>query len=219
VGQSWDIGRFIKTLVYFDSIPPIRCIKSMFFSTPPLPPPLPLANLLFDFRQSNMAINQIWGVLDDVVMGGASASQIQQSSSGLVFKGVVSTANSGGFASVRTRNFQPPLNLSQFRGLSLHLQGDGNRYKFLIRDENTWDSLAYSYSFSTTAQEWATVRIPFDQLIPVFRAKTVKTAAPLDTSRIQSLQLMLSKFEYDGNLNPQFTPGQFQLLLESIHLY
>jgi hypothetical protein len=152
-------------------------------------------------------------------MVGASASQIQQSSSGLVFKGVVSTANSGGFASVRTRNFQPPLNLSQFRGLSLRLQGDGNRYKFLIRDENTWDSLAYSYSVSTTAQEWATVRIPFDQLIPVFRAKTVKTAAPLDTSRIQSLQLMLSKFEYDGNLNPQFTPGQFQLLLESIHLY
>ncbi|MDY6783791.1 MAG: CIA30 family protein, partial [Cyanobacteriota bacterium] len=37
--------------------------------------------------------------------------------------------------------------------------------------------------------------------------------------RTYSMQLMLSKFEYDGALNPQFTPGHFELQLESIKAY
>lgn len=216
--QPWDVGRFLKTLVYFDSIPLIRCLKTMFFGAPPLPPPQPQADVLFDFRQPTADVAQIWGALDDVVMGGVSASGIQAVDGAVMFSGVVSTANSGGFASVRTRNFDPPLNLSQAKGLALRVQGDGNRYKFLIRDEGTWDSLAYAHSFDTIAGEWITVEIPFAYLIPVFRAKTVNTARPLEAGRVRSLQLMLSKFEYDGALNPNFTPGEFRLLVESIRL-
>jgi Complex I intermediate-associated protein 30 (CIA30) len=63
------------------------------------------------------------------------------------------------------------------------------------------------------------VRIPFGELIPVFRAKTVKNGPSLNLSRIRSLQLMLSKFEYDGVLNPHFEAGSFTLLVQSIGAY
>jgi hypothetical protein len=152
-------------------------------------------------------------------MGGVSASTLQQEAEGALFTGYVSTANSGGFASVRSRNFEPPLNLGRKMGLEIKLKGDGNRYKFLIRDEDSWDSIAYAYSFDTTAGTWMTIQIPFAELVPVFRAKTVKGAPGLNPSRVRSLQLMLSKFEYDGVLNPYFSAGSFTLLVQSIAVY
>ncbi len=64
-----------------------------------------------------------------------------------------------------------------------------------------------------------TIRVPFDQLRPVFRAKTVEDAPPLQASQVISLQLMLSKFEYDRALNPHFRSGFFQFQLETIAAY
>ncbi|MBD2461216.1 CIA30 family protein [Oscillatoria sp. FACHB-1407] len=218
-GTQWDLGRFLQTLSYFETIPLISCLKKIMFGSTPPAPPQPLGNVLFDFQRSPEAMGETWGALDDVVMGGVSASSLQPNPEGALFTGYVSTANSGGFASVRTRNFEPPLDLANATGLELQIKGDGQRYKFLIRDANSWDSIAYSHSFDTVANEWITIQVPFAQLIPVFRAKTVNSAPPLNTAQIRSMQLMLSKFEYDGGLNPHFTPGEFRLLVRAIALY
>jgi hypothetical protein len=216
---AWDFGRFLQTLNYFEAVPLYSWVQKMFTgATPPLPPQ-PQAGILFDFQKSSTALGQLWGALDDVVMGGISASLLQQTSEGALFTGNVSTENSGGFASVRTRTFEPPLNLLGSAGLTLRVKGDGKRYKFLIRDEDSWDSVAYAYSFDTQKGIWETVRIPFTKLVPVFRAKTVKNGPSLNPSRIRSLQLMLSKFEYDGALNPHFEAGSFALLVQSIAMF
>ncbi|WP_088243502.1 CIA30 family protein [Calothrix rhizosoleniae] len=182
---------------------------------------LPKSNdkLLFDFTNPSTEIRDIWGALDDVVMGGVSESNIRLISDGALFTGNVSIANSGGFASIRTKNFSPSLNLSDYEGIDLRVKGDGKRYKFFVRAESKWDGIGYSYSFDTVPNIWITVRIPFADLIPVFRAKTVKDCPSIDASNICSLQLMLSKFEYDGELNPRFSPGSFNLQLESIKAY
>ncbi|NES93775.1 MAG: NAD(P)H-binding protein [Desertifilum sp. SIO1I2] len=174
---------------------------------------------IFDFKSPNSQIAELWGAVDDVVMGGVSESEIRLIEGSALFSGVVSTANSGGFASVRTKNLTPPLDLSQFSGIELRLKGDGQRYKCILRGENKWDGIGYSYSFDTIANQWITVRIPFSDLVPVFRAKVVRDAQRLDTQRIYAFQLMLSKFEYDGALNPHFNPGGFALYLESIKAY
>lgn len=220
IHRQWSAGRFLQTLNYFEVIPVVNWLQKMFFGSPP-PPQLPQlqAGLIFDFRQPSENIQQIWGALDDVVMGGVSASSLQIQEEGALFTGYVSTANSGGFASVRSRNFDPPLNLANHVGIELYVKGDGQRYKFFIRDEEGWDSIAYAYSFDTVADQWISVRIPFAEMIPVFRAKTVNNARPLNPSRICSLQLMLSKFEYDGALNPHFQAGEFQLLVQTIGVY
>ncbi|MEC4818826.1 MAG: CIA30 family protein [Scytonema sp. PMC 1069.18] len=175
--------------------------------------------LLFDFTNPSTEVKNTWGAVDDVVMGGVSQSQIQLVEGTALFAGNVSTANSGGFASVRTKNFTSPFNLSGYEGVELRLRGDGQRYKFLLRTEAQWDGVAYSYSFDTEANTWMNVRIPFADLIAVFRAKTIKDYQPIDTSKICSFQLMLSKFEYDGELNPKFSPGGFTLQVESIKAY
>jgi len=174
---------------------------------------------IFDFTQPSADLKNTWGAVDDVVMGGISESGIHLVEKGALFAGNVSTENSGGFASVRTRNFDSPLNLSQYDGIALWVKGDGKRYKFILRTEAKWDGIAYSYSFDTVSNEWITVRVPFSDLIPVFRAKTLENADPFDAGHICALQLMLSKFEYDKALNPKFAPGPFQLQVESVKAY
>ncbi len=175
--------------------------------------------LLFDFKNPSDDLKETWGAVDDVVMGGVSESSIRLIDNAALFTGIVSTANSGGFVSVRTRNFDPPLNLAEYKGIELRVKGDGQRYKFILRAEAKWDGISYCYSFDTEKDSWINVRIPFDALIPVFRAKTLNDASAFDSSHIYALQLMLSKFEYDGGLNPAFKPGGFALQVETIKAY
>jgi hypothetical protein len=223
---SWNLGRFIQTLSYFGAIPflsncpwfqqwfgnrPNPTVDSEIFATQPM-------NMIFDFTQYSSNLKEVWGALDDVVMGGVSESTMRFKESTAEFSGNVSTANSGGFASVRTRNFEPPIDLSPYAGIALRVKGDGNRYKFMLRTETRWDGVAYSRSFDTIADTWITVQIPFHELVPVLRAKIVNDR-PFDPSRVNALQLMISKFEYDGALNPHFQPGGFQLQIESIGGY
>ncbi|MGP1384618.1 MAG: CIA30 family protein [Thainema sp.] len=188
-------------------------------STPVAGPSHGQTQILFNFANSDMDVQAIWGALDDVVMGGVSESGMRKADDVVLFTGNVSTANSGGFASVRTRNFEPPFDLRGWDGIRLRAKGDGNRYKFILRNSSGWDSVAYYYSFDTAANGWITVDIPFNQFIPTFRAKTVDDAPPLNPALICSFQFMLSKFEHDGGLNPHFSPGEFQLAIAEISAY
>lgn len=242
----WDLGRFVKTLSYFGAFPLLSdfiwfqrwfgnrthpTVDSLSLTSgESIAPasegtksegikPMPsVQKVIFDFTQPSSDLSDIWGALDDVVMGGVSQSGIQIGATAADFSGMVSTANSGGFASVRTRNFEPPIDLSAFTGIELRVKGDGKRYKFMLRSETRWDGIAHCYSFDTEPNIWITVKIPFTALVPVFRAKTVDND-PIDSSHIFAMQLMLSKFEYDGALNPRFEPGFFQLEIESIQAY
>jgi uncharacterized protein YbjT (DUF2867 family) len=186
---------------------------------------LPPANekIIFDFTHADPklknTLKSMWGAVDDVVMGGVSASGIHFLENTAVFAGNVSTANSGGFASIRTKNFEPRFDLSGYEGVELRVKGDGQRYKLFLRTDTKWDGVGYSYSFDTVDNTWITLRVAFQDLIPVFRAKVVQNSPPIDPSMVSSFQLMLSKFEYDGGLNPHFSPGGFALEIESIKAY
>ncbi len=198
--------------------------------------PAPAVNLLAAGEGGAAALGATpsWGSLDDVVMGGVSESAMatfgEQEVAGercSVFRGVVRTENNGGFASLRTKNMEPALNLSRFAGLRLRVVGNGLRYKFLIRTEKGFDVVGYSLSFDTKkgsgARAWEEVVLPFAAFQPVFRAKTLSVAKgeapPLDPSKVVSMQIMLSKFEYDGALNPSFQPGAFELPIASLSPY
>lgn len=181
---------------------------------------------LFYISDSGVPAGPAWGALDDVVMGGVSESSLQVDLTGGegggatgVFRGTVSTGNGGGFASVRSKNFSPLEDLSAYEGLELRVRGDGRRYKLIVRSTEAWDALGYTASFDTRAGQWQSVRLPFRDFVPVFRARTVRDAPPLDADRVASIQLMYSKFEYDGDLNPHFETGPFELPISSIRTY
>ncbi len=171
---------------------------------------------VFDFADGDISA---WGTLDDVVMGGVSQGNFFLRDQEAVFAGSVSTDNSGGFSSVRTQNFDPPFDFSGWTGLRLNVRGDGQRYKVILRNSDGWDSPGYIYSFDTTADTQAAVDVPFDQLVPTFRARSLPNAPPFAPGQVFSFQLMLSKFEYDQQLNPQFAAGPFQLAMSSIGVY
>ncbi len=189
---------------------------------------------VFDFTQTDADL-AAWDALDDVVMGGVSQSTFflkKQMSSNLssldpiseptqyaLFTGSVSTENSGGFSSVRTQNFEPAFDFSGWTGLRLRVKGDGQRYKFILRNSAGWDSPGYIYGFDTEAGVWLDVVVPFVELVPTFRAKSVPDAAAFDAGKIVSFQIMLSKFEYDRRLNPQFAPGPFELAVAKVAAY
>ena len=168
-----------------------------------------------------------YGCLDDGVMGGVSVSELVAETipfgtaatptapaAVAMFRGTVSAANSGGFASVRNRNWEPPKDCSSATGISVRCFGDGQRYKLFLRTDAGWDAIAYGVSFDTVAGQWATVKLPFSSFRAIFRARTI-SAAPLDAKSIRSVQIMLSKFEYDGELNPPLRA----LLAERRHLH
>jgi Complex I intermediate-associated protein 30 (CIA30) len=97
-----------------------------------------------------------WGALDDVVMGGVSSSGLYRLPGGgpsgenaLAFRGMVSEANNGGFASVRSRNYDPPLDLSAYKGLRIQVCGDGRRYKLTLRCSSGWDTVGYTAGLDT----------------------------------------------------------------------
>ena len=221
--SPWNLGRFVQTLNFFESIPVVSNLKAMFFGASAPRPPQVANGVLFDFSHprssTSLEAMALWGALDDVVMGGVSNSGFQPGEESACFTGNVSNDNSGGFASVRTRNFDPPLNLGTYQGLTLRLRGDGQRYKIFLRDRDGWDAVAYGLSFDTVPQAWITVQVPFSNLMPVFRARSQPDAKPLDPSSLRSFQLMLSKFEYDKALNPHFTPGPFCLEVQTIAIY
>lgn len=176
------------------------------------------ADSLFDFSDKE-AMRKTWGTLDDVVMGGVSSSNTREQNGCLMFYGTVSTNNSGGFVSTRTADFSSDVDLSSYDGVQLRVRGDGQRYKFILRCERKWDGRAYCVSFDTEADKWIAVNFPFSDFQAVFRGKTVSDAPPLDATRIAACQVMLSKFEYDGDLNPKFTAGAFSIAIGSVCPY
>ena len=234
--QSWDVRRFVSTVLFFNPLsgaaqallgPPLKALGVMAQpASAVVPPAVPAPGLpvLFDAAAALGGAGPPWGALDDGVMGGVSVSGLELEPAGgeaggpaAVFRGVLSTANNGGFASVRTRNFAPPADASGAAGVELRLKGDGQRYKLFIRTAEGWDALAYGAGFDTKAGEWQTVRLPWAAFRAIFRARSVPGAPPLEKGRICSLQLMLSKFEVDGALNPAFRgDGTFALPVSRI---
>lgn len=156
--------------------------------------------------------------LDDVVMGGASASTFSNG----VWRGTVTDANNGGFIGIRnTPNFD--WDLSNCRGLELTLRKRSgpsvSRFKVGIRDSTDFNGLVWAASFdlpiTTTPKK---IRVPFDKLKPTQFARVV-TGEILNRRNVVGIQLIYSKFEYNGQKNPKFEVGNVDLELLEIRAF
>lgn len=56
------------------------------------------------------------------------------------------------------QNFSTPEDLSAYDGLELRLNGDGRRYKLIVRTSTDWDTVGYTTSFDTIGGQWQSVR-------------------------------------------------------------
>jgi hypothetical protein len=170
-----------------------------------------------------------WQALNDTVMGGRSSGYCTVGPEGLRFDGTV-VEEGGGFISVRSPLFSPPLDLSAARGLELVLRGEGRRFKLAVAcadgvaglTELIPGGLRWVKEFCTEAEGLSRVAIPFAALTPSVRARPLENlplGLPLrfDPARITRLQLLHSRFSDDGGANPGFRPGPIHLELHGIH--
>jgi len=169
--------------------------------------PMPVVPV-FDFVAEPQAV-QRWRAQDDRVMGGVTLSRLAPGAGSAVFEGSVSLERNGGFASVRTEPFAPPLDLAAAAGVALLVRGDGRRYKLILRDDESSGAVSFMAGFDTRPGELTVVRLPFDAFRATFRGRSV--AGTLRPQAITSLGLMLSKVEHDGVPNAAFAPGAFRL--------
>ncbi|MDA9097509.1 CIA30 family protein [bacterium] len=191
--------------------------------------------VLFDFTSTSPDSNpetfgKTFGALNDVVMGGQSEASVSlvkvpKQDGGCVAKlsGVVEGDN-GGFASMRSRDFQPSVDLGDYYGLRLTVKGDGRRYKLIARDVVDFFGLAWHCGFDTTEGEWLEIDVPFTELTPVLRADVLRPDSSewrtFRRDQLRSLQIMLSKYELGmKELNTTFASGPFSLELKSIRAY
>ncbi|ONI10760.1 hypothetical protein PRUPE_4G066900 [Prunus persica] len=163
--------------------------------------------LLFGFEDNNYR-ELAWGALDDVVMGGVSESTFQIDPNGGenggptgIFKGVVSTANNGGFTSIRTKNLSTAEDLSAYDGLELRLKGDGRRYKLIVRTSRDWDTVGYTSGFDTVGDQWQTLmfsKFEYDgKLNPTFVEGAFKL--PLSSIRAYLKEPITPRFVHVGS--------------------
>lgn len=169
-----------------------------------------------------------WHALNDTIMGGRSSGSCRVSSEGLFFDGVVVEAG-GGFVSVRSPLFSPPLDLSPFAGLRIELAGQGRRFKLAVAcadgvgglTELIPGGLRWVHEFGTEEEGFSQVWVGFDQLTPSVRARPVDglpLGLPLrfEPGRITRLQLLHSRFDDAGGVNAGFRAGPLQLQLRRI---
>ncbi|KAK9814216.1 hypothetical protein WJX72_002437 [[Myrmecia] bisecta] len=155
-----------------------------------------------------------WDRLDDVIMGGQSGSALQPADDG---SGAIWTGNliieGGGFCGARTKALD--LNLEAFDGIYLRVKGDGQTFKLNLKtaDQEATPESTYQATFDTIAGEWAIVKLPWREFVPVKRARYEANAPALDPAKVRQLGLVLSRFEFNGLPNPRYKPGKFELLI------
>jgi hypothetical protein len=208
--SNWDFVRFIKTAAFYDVLKP----KLPFFTTKKSTRLIPKGFSLWSSDNDKIAK---WGPLDDVVMGGRSKSDIDTSKQfNGDWNGYTTSAGGGGFTGIRTKPFSPALDLSKCSGIEIKLKGDGQRYKFIARCDDDWNGIAWSKSFDTIKDKVITVKFLFNDLKPTRFARVIPGNDKFKSEYTTALQLSLSKFEYDGGLNPKFNEGEFKFILEEI---
>lgn len=223
--RPWDVMRFLQQSSKFISLPrPFGKIEQHRNIEP--------GELLW--KPSGVTMFQ-WAPLDDVVMGGVSSSAVDNDTG--LWSGEVSDANSGGFVGIRTKPFPFPLDMSGCSGIEFSLEGStGKRFKAIVRDSTDFNGVCWTSSFDIEPsvdklnlfqslfsndddlEDEIIVKIPFSEMLPTIFAKTIPDQT-LQKSNIVGFQLAYSKFEYDGDINPNFALGQFSLKISQIRAY
>jgi len=148
-----------------------------------------------------------WLSVDDTVMGGRSDSTVRWADGALLFSGVVSLENNGGFSSVRSP-FDPAIGaaLADATELVVEATGDGKTYVLQLRSGPSAQALHIA-RFATTAGQAKAHVLPLAGFEAVgFRLDPRPSAPPVDPATVVQLSLYV--------LDKQ--AGPFSLSLRSI---
>ena len=147
--------------------------------------------------------------VNDTVMGGRSDARIQVLEGGVLrFSGTLSLENNGGFTSLRSRIASYVIDDSD--GIELRVRGDGRTYTFSLDISGVpIPAGGYWQEFTTRAGEWQTVRLPYDDFVPISFGRELKGLPAVTADRIDGVAVYLADKQ----------PGAFAIELDSIGTY
>lgn len=151
--------------------------------------------MIFDFSSSSEINN--WKIINDDVMGGVSSSyfSINKNGNGF-FHGHVSLKNNGGFSSLRYQSKK--IIIQNCKNFEIRVKGDGKPYQFRVKS-SIYDSHSYKFVFETD-NTWQTIIIPFNQMSPTFRGRSLKIPN-FNGEKVEEIGFLISnKKEEDFNL-------------------
>ena len=145
-----------------------------------------------------------WGVVNDSVMGGISTSRFKQTDDGnLLFQGVLSLENNGGFVSIRSR--PDSFDLQNVEGFNIKARGDGRTYYLDLRVNGQTTSGSFRAAFPTEKNIWTETFLPASKFVRQSFGRPFSDI-PLNPSDVNSIGFTLS----DKN------PGPFKLEIEYV---
>jgi hypothetical protein len=216
--QPWEPLRFVRQSSKFVSMNPFATKEERVVQP---------GNVLWTPSQQSFQL----APLDDVVMGGVSSSSFDNDTG--LWNGKVTDTNNGGFVGIRsTPSFEWDMNACT--GIQLKVKSSSpktQRFKFVLRDSTDFNGVSWTTSIDVggsnsvmnlfTAPENSgvtTIKVPFDKQVPTIFARTVPDQT-FEKSNVVGVQLTYSKFEYDGDLNPNFSLGDMDLQLLEMSAY
>jgi monofunctional biosynthetic peptidoglycan transglycosylase len=132
-----------------------------------------------------------WYVVNDGVMGGISQSRASLTDQKtLLFSGVVSLENNGGFASIRHDTHGS--GIGQGHGIRLRVKGDGKTYQLRVRTSDRFDGIAYKADFETSKDEWQDLSISWEEFEATFRGRFVSDAPELEGDQIRQVGFLIA---------------------------
>lgn len=157
---------------------------------------------IFDFTKESSLSN--WRVVDDVVMGGVSNGNLIIDKNGHgKYSGSVSTANNGGFSSIRIRFSK--MEVDSNTHIVLTAKGDQKKYQIRVKD-NQRNYFSYIQDIQTS-DSWQTFKLPLSDFYPSFRGRKLN-APKFDQNQIEEMAILI------GNKQNE----DFQLLIDKIEL-
>lgn len=146
-----------------------------------------------------MQINADWEYVADTVMGGVSRGQagpaVVRGRAATRLTGEVSLDNNGGFVQMAFDLAGGDVfDASGFAGIEMDVCGNGEEYDLRLRTDalpRPWQSFRASF---TAPVEWASVRVPFAQVVPH------KTDAAFDAARLRRIGVLAIGREFHADI-------------------
>jgi len=148
-----------------------------------------------------------WRIVNDGVMGGLSLSKTIVKDDKIIFSGIVSLENNGGFASLRSP--VKDYNFEVFSGIEIKLKGYGKRYSVSMKETSYFNGYFYTSSFETKKDEWIVVQIPFDQFKLYYFGKETDSNKKIPLNNIKEISLLIGDKQ----------EGEFKAEIDYIILY
>jgi len=145
--------------------------------------------IIFNFDGSNPSRG--WRAVNDNVMGGVSKGGARFPGAGsMLFSGVLSLENRGGFSSVRTD--KKPMDLSSYDGLSARVRGDGRTYWLTVNTNIRIPAGSFRTVFRTEPGKWQVIKAPFAGFRATSFGRELPAFVKLNPARVQSIGFLIA---------------------------